>query len=201
MDGYFFCGLAEHLETEEIRRDPVAKWYVESGMTRSSRDEIRDVVTQAMTAWKGVANIDAREVPEDQADLRIRIASIDGRSGVLADCMLPGPRVQLLRLDQSEMWTVHLGPDVDGSLIDLYRVMLHELGHYWGLGHDRRGAKSLMAPTYSRSIWSPQPGFDIDQMQSLYGPPVPRKEQVATFMAVFDQDGKEMRRYKLVEIT
>lgn len=200
MDGYLYCGLSEQLATEEIARDPVAKWYVESGMARSSRDDIRGVVTQAHKAWAGVANIDAIEVPEGQADLVIRIASIDGPSGVLADCMLPGPAVQILRVDQSELWTVHLGPDVSGAMLDLYRVILHELGHFRGIGHDRKGARSLMAPTYARDIWTLQ-AWDIQEIQRLYGPPRPKKDQVSTYMAIFDQEGLEMRRYKLVDVS
>ncbi len=200
MDGYVYCGLSEQLATEEIQRDPLAKWYVAGGIPGGpNRDQIRDVVTQCMLVWGTVANVRAVEVPEEQADLVIHPHSIDGRMGVLADCMLPGPRVQVLRLDQSEMWTIHLGVDVSGALIDLYRVMLHELGHYWGMGHAPKNSKNLMAPTYSREIFSPR-SWEIQGMQSLYGPPVAKKEQVSTYMAVFDQDGVEMRRYKLVEV-
>jgi len=202
MEGYHFCGLTEHLETMEVRRSNKCRWFVQSALSRVPRDIVRRCVTSAMTMWASVANVQAMEASsEASADLVIKTASIDGRQGVLADCMLPGPRVQVCRLDDAEQWVVQLGSNVGTDVIDLDRVLRHELGHFWGIGHDRQGAKSLMAPTYSRSIWEAQP-WDVTQMQEMYGPPVnvSTPGQVSSYMVVLDQDGKEMRRYKLVEI-
>lgn len=198
MDGYLYCGLPEQLTLELQARDPHAKWYVAGGTARSTRDDIRGVIAQCMKTWATVGDVTAEESTEEEANLRVVVASIDGRQGVLADCMLPGPPVQLLRLDQSEMWTIHLGADVSNALIDLYRVMLHEIGHYWGIGHDARGAKSLMAPTYSASIWTPQQ-WDVSEFQRRYGTPKPRADRVATYMDILDQNHERMKLFKITE--
>lgn len=202
MDGTFFCGLSEHLETMEVRRSPRCKWWVRDGLSRVPRDVVRRTVTDAMAMWSSVANVQAVEADsEANADLVIQVASIDGRQGVLADCMLPGPRVQVCRLDDSEAWVVQLGPSVGNDVIDLDRVLRHELGHFWGLGHDRQGAQSLMAPTYSRAIYEAK-DWDVQQIQALYGPPVntAKPGQVPTYLVMYDADGHEMNRYRLTEI-
>jgi hypothetical protein len=102
------------------------------------------------------------------------------------------------------MWTVQLGPSVSSSLIDLDRVLRHEIGHFWGIGHDRKGAQSLMAPTYSRSIWSAQE-WDVSQIQSLYGkretpPPSPASPPTTDddpyYTVLFNRAGSEICRFK-----
>lgn len=172
MDGYLFCAYPEAMITEDLKRDPVARWYVQRGLSRVSRDSIRAQVQAVLNGWSSVASVAGVEAgSEDQADFVIKIvSSIDGRQGVLADCMLPGPRVQVMRLDDSELWTVHMGPDVPQQNIDLYRVLYHECGHFWGMGHAPQNSPNLMAPVYSRSIWTPQ-SWERQEMVKLYGPP------------------------------
>lgn len=204
MDGYLFCGLSEQLETLEVKRSNLARFFVsqDGWPGRAPRDVVRRCVTDAMNMWAEFAPIQGVEVStEQEADLVVRPASIDGSQGVLADCMLPGPRVQVLRCDNAELWTVQLGPLVDPSLIDLDRVLRHEIGHFWGIGHDRKGAQSLMAPTYSRSIWSAQEGFDVDSIQSLYGKrttPAPTQDDVPYWVVLFNKGGEELSRFKKV---
>lgn len=208
MEGYLYCGLAVQLETMEIRRSNLTRWWVQpdNWPDRAPREIVRRCVASAMGMWAGVANVKAIEVSsEAEADFVVKASQIDGRQGVLADCMLPGPRVQVCRCDNAEMWTVQLGPAVDASLIDLDRVLRHEIGHFWGIGHDRQGAKSLMAPTYSRSIWQPQE-WDVQQIQSLYGPPVqiptpPTAGQPGEpyYIITYDRQGVEVARFRKFE--
>lgn len=208
MEGALICGLTENLARSlEARRDNVARWWVQGSVPRAGRDILRRCTADKMAMWAKYANVRGEEASsEDRADLLISTVpfppGIDGPQGTLADCMLPGPPVQHLRIDGSEQWAIVLGGNPHNqNVIDLDRVLGHELGHFWGIGHDRRGAKSLMAPTFSWSVWEPQ-AWDVEQIVSLYGrqqnPVIPG--QVATYMAVFDQRGTEMRRYKLTEI-
>lgn len=202
MEGYLYCGLALNLETMEVRRSRSTKWWVRDGIDKAPRDVIRRCVADAMLMWSRHANVSAIEASSEQdADFLVITSSIDGRQGVLADCQLPGPRQQLCRIDNAEAWTVQLGPSVANNVIDLDRVMKHEIGHFWGIGHDRQGAKSLMAPTYSRSIFDAKE-WDIEMIQSLYGPPmsIPEPGQIPTYQVWYDQNGKEMKRFRLTEI-
>jgi len=189
-DGCCYCGHHDALAVSNLRRAPRATWWLAGPLTRVGRDAIRRQAQAAFDAWSAVARVTGREaVSELAADLVIRVAQIDGRQGVLADCHLPGPRQQLMRLDDSEAWTVQPGPDVDAALIDLGRVLIHELGHFWGLGHAPPGSPNLMAPTYSRAVWLPQ-AWEVEAMQALYGrpdapppppaPPAPSKRTVIT---------------------
>lgn len=207
MDGYLFCGLSEQLETLEVRQSNLTRWWVapDGWPDRAPRDVVRRCVVDAIAMWAEHAPLQGVEASsEAEADLVVRPAAIDGGMGVLADCMLPGPRVQVLRCDNAEMWTVQLGPSVSSSLIDLDRVLRHEIGHFWGIGHDRKGAQSLMAPTYSRSIWSAQE-WDVSQIQSLYGkretpPPSPASPPTTDddpyYTVLFNRAGSEICRFK-----
>lgn len=188
----------------ELKRDSVARWYVAGGLSRITRESIQAQTQAAMNAWSSVANVEGVQASsEDQADLVIRVASIDGRQGVLADCMLPGPRVQIMRLDNDELWTVFMGPDVPNQSIDLYRVLLHELGHFWGMGHAPQGSPNLMAPVYSRNIWEPR-SWEIGEMQRGYGPPkaspTPTPSSNLVTIKVWDAGRIEIPGYRVQKI-
>lgn len=168
-----FCGLKANLvlDLETPARLPRCRWFLVNSLPRWQRDDVRAALVDALGCWTLIADVTVEESrSEDLADLLIRCIGLDGAYGVLADCELPGPRVQHMRLDTSEQWTVRLGQDVPRGLIDLNRVVRHEAGHYWGMGHAPQGSRNLMAPTYSAGIWEPQ-GWEVDQMQKAYGLP------------------------------
>jgi hypothetical protein len=202
-EGLPFCGVSEPVAFGELRRDPAARWWVEGGLTSLSRDQVRLAVRLAFERWSAVANVAGEEAPSaQQAHLLVRPARIDGPQGVLADCVLPGPPVQLMRLDQGERWVLQLGADIPGNVIDLNRVMAHELGHFWGLGHAPPGSPNLMAPTYSRSIWEPRGPWEVERMVAVYGPPKPAQPQpgenrVPSVVSIYDQYGEVLSSYEL----
>lgn len=213
MDDLVVCGVAESVATGELRRDPSARYWVEAGLSTAGRDLLREQVQSAFAAWSQVANVHGEEASSPQeAHCLIRVTRIDGRQGVLADCMLPGPPVQLMRLDNSEKWVVHVGADVPADSIDLYRVLVHELGHFWGLGHAPQGSPNLMAPAYSRAIWTPRQ-WDVEQMVRLYGhpsptPPAPGENRIPTklvfadgIVTILDQYGHRSAAYRHGELT
>lgn len=202
-EGLPFCGMSEPVAFAELRRDPAARWWVEGGAGGLTRDQVRLCVRWAFEAWAGVANVAGEEAASaGQAHLLVRPARIDGPQGVLADCVLPGPPQQLMRLDQGERWVMQLGAEVPGSVIDLFRVMAHELGHFWGLGHAPQGSPNLMAPTYSRSLWAPSGPWETERMVAVYGqpkpaPPAPGENQVPSVISIFDQYGQVLSSYEL----
>lgn len=175
MDGYRFCGLPDALVTEDLRRNPLGRWWVTKGLTRASRDTVRAQLQESFDAWGDVADVAGEEArSEDTADLLVEIHIIDRAGGVLADQQLPGPRVQIMRLDDSEKWVVQAGVSIARGVIDLGRVIKHEQGHYWGMGHAPQDSANLMAPIYSTSTWLPTGSWEREWMLREYGAPKPR---------------------------
>lgn len=86
----------------------------------------------------------------------------DGRGGVLAHTFYPPPNPETLagdlHLDLDEPWKI-------GADIDLFSVVLHELGHALGLGHNDDPA-SVMYPYYRRV--SGLSAADIAVIRRLY---------------------------------
>lgn len=86
----------------------------------------------------------------------------DGRGGVLAHTFYPPPNAEPiagdLHLDIEESWRIGLD-------VDLYSVVLHELGHALGLGHND-DPNSVMYPYYRR-VNALRPA-DITEIRKLY---------------------------------
>ncbi len=174
-DELYFCAVRADLvfDLETPARNPECRWFLENTLPRWARDDVRAALADAAACWPKIAGVTAEEVTTpDQADLIIRCVNLGGPYGVLADCELPGPKIQHMRLDTSEEWVVKLGADVPKNMIDLNRVVRHEWGHFWGMGHAPQGSPNLMAPTYARTIWEPQ-SWEIQQMRQAYGIPKP----------------------------
>jgi len=132
---YFIASLARSLPAETARAE----------------------ILRALGEWARYVKI--RFFPGDDEwaprTLRILFASgqhgdpypFDGRGGVLAHAFYPAPPnpepiAGDVHLDNDEPWNV-------GDYIDLYSVILHELGHALGLGHsDKPG--TVMYPYYRK---------------------------------------------------
>ena len=211
-DGFLFCAMRADLifELETPARRPECKWFLSNTLPKWQRDDVRACLVNAASCWPTVAGVTAEEVTsEGQADLIIRCVNLGGPYGVLADCELPGPKVQHMRLDTSEEWTVKLGADVPQNMIDLNRVVRHEWGHYWGMGHAPQGSPNLMAPTYSRSIWEPK-SWEIQQMTKAYGqpkapppdlpPPTTPGGDEPDLMVIRGKSGKVTAKFRLTRI-
>ena len=206
MEGYLYCGVPEAMAIGVAKRAKSARWWVRDAHPRIPRDSIRRSVADAMAMWARCGDVNAREAEsEQQADFVVQVTSIDGPQGVLADCMLPGPPVQICRMDKAEMLTIQLGPNVSQGLIDADRMLRHEIGHFWGLGHHPRGTGGLMDPVYSLKIWDAQ-SADIEAFRELYGEPVqiptpPTAGQPGEpyYTVMFDRQGVEVARFRRFE--
>jgi hypothetical protein len=186
-----FCGCPDTLPATAgaAALPPAAATFVfESGgrpLQGISDEQARAAVLQAAGLWTAeLPGLTLREAGAgERPDLLITTDyPSDGPGGVLADCQLPGPRPQRMRLDRATPYVIQLGPMPRG-VIDLLRVVAHEYGHFRGLNHLGRG---LMAPTVSATVDRPTPE-DVAALARLYpgalrpaaplppvAPPVPR---------------------------
>lgn len=155
-------------------RGMVVRWTVQDPTPPFSKTQMKEILTLAWSGWEAVCGIRAQWVSQAaRANVVVTHRRIDGAGGVLAEAQLPcgnaGDSTQLgVWNDTGDDWVV--SKNMDGRMIDLLRVDMHEFGHSLGLGHAPERSRNLMAPSIS-SIRSPQNGWDIPQSQARYGPP------------------------------
>ncbi|BDC49696.1 hypothetical protein F183_A20120 [Bryobacterales bacterium F-183] len=131
----------------------------------------RTEIERAIAEWVNYVKINIRRGSDRSAEKNLDILfatgahgdpyPFDGRSGSLAHTFYPSPpnsepRAGDLHLDGDELW---------GGGTDLYSVVLHELGHAFGLGHST-DPESVMYPYYRRADALTQD--DITSIQLLY---------------------------------
>ena len=151
-----------------------------------TEDELRAATEEALGLWASVAPLHLQEVfdtgpdPSDDdyaaalhPDLRIGHHFIDGSIGanVLAHAFFPVLSDGLagdVHFDNGNSW----GLFQSGNEFDVIEVMLHELGHSLGLGHETT-LDAIMNPIIGGRFSGLGTGFllqdDIDGIQALYG--------------------------------
>lgn len=139
-----------------------------------SKQDYVAIAAEAFKRWSDVCGIKPQYTPGNpSARIIMGVRSIDGQFGVLAESELPCGGVQQCHqwFDTGEQWAAFdTGSGANPNIIDILRVMTHELGHALGMNHI--GAGNLLAPTYSKNVIKPQAG-DIQEMQARYGAPTP----------------------------
>ena len=137
---------------------------------------VQSEILRAMNTWASVANVTFSASTSEAAmrTVAVRFGAkshgdaypFDGPGGAVAHTFYPVPvnaesLAGDIHLDADENW--HAGSD-----LDIYSVVLHELGHALGLGHtDSPG--DVMYPYYRRGLQLSK--NDVGAIQALYGAP------------------------------
>lgn len=177
LTAWGFCGCPEPILAEA--NAGVRKWgkreltIARRGSLPGLSDEHYDfAIREACRYWSAVCGVRFELIDDpSRADIVHIAANLGGPGGVLADMHLPtssNHHGQLTgRVDTRERWVISEQPR--GGVIDLVRVLCHEIGHALGIGHIAVG--NLLAAMYSPTIRKPQTG-DIREGRRRYGPPI-----------------------------
>ncbi len=149
-------------------------YFIQSVTPRVNETLARNEVARAFAEWERWANLTVAPASTAGAPRSIDVVfarwahgdsySFDGPAGALAHTFFPAPDSKEpvagdVHLDADETWRA-------GASVDLFSVVLHEVGHSLGLAHsDNPG--SVMYPYYRQQ--SGLTATDIAAIQSLYG--------------------------------
>ncbi|HUQ92789.1 MAG TPA: matrixin family metalloprotease [Bryobacteraceae bacterium] len=150
-----------------------AGYYFSSYTGRLSPEQVRGEVLRAMQEWARQVKVTFTAAPAAASMRTINILfgasdhgdgyPFDGPGRTLAHTFYPAPPnpepiAGDMHLDDDEPWQL-------GTNIDLYSVVLHELGHTLGLGHSDN-PEAVMYPYYRRvSVLHSE---DINTIRELY---------------------------------
>lgn len=133
-------------------------------------------IADAFSAWSAVADIQFLPINDGGGafnagtigDIRIGAHTFDGASGTLAHAFFPPPNgtgaAGDLHLDSAENWSC----EPSQGTIDIGTVVLHELGHSLGLGHET-GDPAVMQPIYNPAYSFGPLADDIVGVGEIYG--------------------------------
>lgn len=158
------CGNPESLSTGQLvklRTNRPKVWFAGT-LPSVSMADLKALFFLWANKWSKAANVECLEAASKQEAHWIVIpARIDGRNGVLADMMLPGPSQQVMRIDVSD----------GANMRQLGQTILHEAGHGYGLLHlESTPPPDVMEATLNPDLDEPQ-ATESKLMASMYGPP------------------------------
>jgi hypothetical protein len=168
-----YCGVKE-----EFRLDgklypipsPDWTWWLEGRIAGWSDGKTESVLQSAFSAWSKVCKHRPKQaVTKASANVLVKVTTIDGPLGILADAELyTGQKQQRMRLDMEQFVEVFGVPE--RNTIGLAHVGAHEWGHIIGFPHlDDDGTPDLMNKRYNPQIWEPQ-ADEASIAMKMFGP-------------------------------
>jgi hypothetical protein len=155
-DNIPICGQTMTLAQFVPKRWPTDRitWHVDpSGETDLTAEQIRQAFRDAFAEYARFLELEFVEVPNARdAMISAKFGRIDRPGNTLAMSHVADGtlRQKEQTYDTSERWVVSLRPT--GNVIDLGRVIKHEVGHAMGLLHFAPGTGALLDPTYSLRV-------------------------------------------------
>lgn len=149
--------------------------------------DVRTAIYHSLQQWQSVSLLTFKEeYYNENADIKVSFVKgkhndgwdFDGKGRILAHAFFPSGSMR---------GVVHLDYDEDWDFASLKQVLLHELGHTFGLGHSSDN-KSIMFPWYSSSVDNVNQD-DKNGIEWLYGlknkwaklsPPVTTQKPILT---------------------
>lgn len=113
--------------------------------------DVRTAIYHSLQKWQSVSQLTFKEeYYNENADIKVSFVKgkhndgwdFDGKGRILAHAFFPSGSMR---------GVVHLDYDEDWDFASIKQVLLHELGHTFGLGHSSDN-KSIMFPWYSSSV-------------------------------------------------
>ncbi len=206
-----FCGHPDRmaLRAGEIRRNKNDITFAAfNSLPGFSDTAFMDAVQHAFDYWRQAGlKVSARPALAGESfDIIVQASRIDGRGNVLAQCELPPGHN--CWVDNVEQWFKQEGTLAGTQYAELWRVLCHEFGHFWGCDHIPPGqAVALMNPTVSQTIDRPTKA-DVDLMVSMGFervsttpiPPPPSPPSPVTPLITIDPINKVIRAsgYRLI---
>ncbi|MBK8026729.1 MAG: matrixin family metalloprotease [Chloroflexi bacterium] len=158
--GYVGYQLSEPWQTTDLT------YYLANVVEGFEEGEVEQVMVEAFAAWAQNTPLTFTRVFDQNADIIVSFASIDGSSQVLGQACPPSsPCAGSVEFDVDENWTLY-EPQGYNS-ISLIGVATHEFGHVVGLLHSS-DPSALMYAQYSPYNLQPS-SDDIAGVQRLYG--------------------------------
>jgi hypothetical protein len=153
----------------------IALDFDDLGQLRAS--QVREIVEAQINQIRAVTDGLSFELftPTLSANLVCKLARLDGRNGVLADCQIPPPNANpantqlVMRIDTGENWRYFTSERINGA-IDFGRTWLHEFLHGIGLGHQPASIQrpAIIQPQYNPLLWLLQDA-DKGEITRRYG--------------------------------
>lgn len=162
------------------RGSAILRYHLDSSGSRVSAEDFRAAFETVLEVWGSYADIVFEEIgrPGEERSIDVGWATrdhgdgtaFDGIGGIVAhsfypDPISPEPIAGDLHIDAAENWGI-----VPGQGLNLFSVLLHEVGHCLGLNHSTDPHSVMFPQILVTEVYEGLGDDDIAGIQTLYAP-------------------------------